>query len=248
MHRARLGLLTMALGLAACQPNAHGFGSSGDDEPEASGGASSDPTSTGEPTSSDGTGADATGTATTSDADGDGSDPPPGFVCENLLVNPSVETGNFDGWQVLQQSDAQVRQNEAHDGTWAVHTSFGPFTREQEIDLVALGLDPAFLDTSPEIVVEDWFREVYDSDPYWVRVELQNESHAPIDLWTVEGWTPGDEGYDDDEYVAEQHTFSGYPAGLRYIRFRDGGQDGEYWAGHYGVIIDAPRLELCHPR
>lgn len=170
-------------------------------------------------------------------------------VCENLLVNPSTESGNLDGWQILQMGGAEVRNEAAHDGSYAVHTSFSPFLRQQEIDLVAAGLDPAFLDTSPDIVIEDWFQEVYDSDEYWIRVELRAADHSTIEQWVAEDSTPGMGGtYDDDAYLSVSHTFSGYPAGVRYVLFRDGGQDGEYWQGLYGVVLDDARVEICHPQ
>lgn len=251
----------VAIGLLACEFDSTGFGSSSGAEPTASEGSSSTvaepPTSTSEMTTAavETTTADPTtdpGTSTSHEADDtgtDGSGEPPDVVCENLLVNPSVETGSLAGWTVMQAGGAQVAQGSAHDGDWALRTAHDPFMREQEVDLVAAGLDPAFLDTSPDIVVEDWLQEVWARDRYWIRVELRDESHAPLDAWVVDDWTTGrGESYDDDTYFAVGHTFRGYPAGVRYVLFRDGGQDGEYWAGHYGVVIDASRVEICHPR
>lgn len=208
----------------------------------------------------EGDGGESRGSTATGPADGD-PDPPgsdggggqtvadPQVVCDNVLVNPSAESGNLEGWEILQSGGALVSPEHVYDGHYAVRTSFEPFLRQQEVDLVAAGLRPVFLDTSPEIVVEDWFREVFSSDDYLFAVQLLDQDHQPIDQWEVVASTVGvDESYDDDAYFSVQHTFRGYPPGLRYVRFRDGGQDGEYWQGHYGVVIDASRVEICHPR
>lgn len=260
MHSARVASLVVVSGLLACQLDPTGFGSSSGAEPDASLGSSSTvaepPTSTSEVTTAgvDTTSADPTtdpsaSTSRGADDTGTGTGEPPDVVCENLLVNPSVETGSLAGWTVMQAGGAQVAQGSAHDGDWALRTAHDPFMREQEVDLVAAGLDPAFLDTSPDIVVEEWLQEVWARDHYWIRVELRDEGHATLDSWVVDDWTTGrGESYDDDTYFAVGHTFRGYPAGVRYVLFRDGGQDGEYWAGHYGVVIDASRVEICHPR
>ena len=33
------------------------------------------------------------------------------------------------------------------------------------------------------------------------------------------------------------HTFKEYPSGVRYIQFKDYGQDTKYWAGFYGAKL-----------
>lgn len=198
-----------------------------------------------------GDGSDSTGSAGTDAGSGglDGTTTSgPALVCENLLVNPSLESGELTGWEVIHRGRAVVGDEYAYDGRFALQTSYRPFVRQQEIDLVAAGLSPEFLDTSPEIRVEDWFREVFSSDEYWIRVRLLDEDHEVIAEWNVNDFTVGvDEDYEDDAYFVVEHTFRDYPAGLRAIQFRDGGQDGEYWQGQYGVVIDASRVEICHP-
>jgi len=34
------------------------------------------------------------------------------------------------------------------------------------------------------------------------------------------------------------HTFTGYPAGVRYVYIESGGDDQEFWNGWYGTIIE----------
>lgn len=34
-----------------------------------------------------------------------------------------------------------------------------------------------------------------------------------------------------------EHTFRNYPAGVRYIQFKDYGTDTYYWAGYYGAKL-----------
>lgn len=262
----RIPTAAMLAGLVggACQPNTSGLGGAMDDVQV--GGDDSAASSTSEPATDAGTtlaegttqpdpgstsmdppggSSDTTGAGETSESGG-----PPDVVCENLLVNPSAETGNLEGWNVFQWGEARVAQESAHDGTWSVRTSYQAFMREQQIDLVAAGLDPAFLDGSPDIVVEEWVQEIFAPDHYWIQVELRDEFNATLDTWSVDDWTTGASrgSYDDDEYFAVGHTFSGYPPGVRSVLFRDGGQDGEFWAGTFGVVLDAARVEICHPR
>ena len=39
------------------------------------------------------------------------------------------------------------------------------------------------------------------------------------------------------EWNKLEHTFKEYPAGVRYIKFKDYGQDTKFWAGYYGAKL-----------
>ena len=39
------------------------------------------------------------------------------------------------------------------------------------------------------------------------------------------------------EWGKLEHTFREYPVGVRYIKFKDYGQDTRYWAGYYGAKL-----------
>ena len=40
---------------------------------------------------------------------------------------------------------------------------------------------------------------------------------------------------DDKWEKVELKVFGKYPKGVRYIKFKDGGKDVKWWAGHFGV-------------
>jgi hypothetical protein len=266
-RRAALAVIAACgTSLVACQPNADGMGTAGagggldatageggdatagGDGSSSASGASNASGASGDGASGDGA-SGASGDGASDDGASDGDSGPVDLVCDNVLVNPSLESGDLEGWQVLQAGEARVLEESAHEGTHSLRTSYGAFVRQQEVDLVAAGLDPAFLDTSPDVRVGEWVQEIYASDHYWIDVELRDANHAPLDAWHVDAWTPGrGDTYDDDEYYAESHTFRGYPPGLRYVHFLDGGVDGEYWVGLYGAVLDDARVEICHPR
>lgn len=56
----------------------------------------------------------------------------------------------------------------------------------------------------------------------------------------------GGAGYDNDDWFQLSYTFTGYPAGVRSIRFEDGGQDSEFWAGWYGIRMDAAEVVITN--
>ncbi|MCP4675546.1 MAG: hypothetical protein GY854_08580 [Deltaproteobacteria bacterium] len=185
-------------------------------------------------------------TDTDSDADadadiGDDTDPPPG---DNLLVNPGMESGVLqDGWTIVESGGDgwNVNAMSATDGflgNYYVVTSYGLCLRSQEVDLVAAGFDASYLDTAPYVHVRDWFKEFYSPDWYQITVRLLDASRVTIAEWTHSNTTGGVTGYDDDNWFSITHTFIGYGPGLRYIYFEDGGQDSEFWLGHYGIYID----------
>lgn len=174
---------------------------------------------------------------------------------ENLLVNPGLETGDFSGWIVVNSGgdgwlarDYATSPNGVGDfgdfGQYGANTSYGWCRRAQIVDLIALGFTAEFLDSQPYVNVSDWFLERYDVDEYMLRVTLLDENGATLSSWAVHSYTSGTVGWDDDAWVEASHSFSGYGAGLRYITFFDGGQDTEWWAGQYGVLIDNSYLAL----
>jgi hypothetical protein len=41
--------------------------------------------------------------------------------------------------------------------------------------------------------------------------------------------------------------FSGYPSGVRSVRYTDGGKDGCFWAGYYGAAMDDTSVKVRQP-
>jgi hypothetical protein len=60
-----------------------------------------------------------------------------------------------------------------------------------------------------------------------------------------DGTSPYDSS--DDVWFEVAHTFSDYGPSLRRIRVKDGGQDSEFWAGHYGIRIDDASVVIVAP-
>lgn len=152
---------------------------------------------------------------------------------KNLLANGHANTGDMSGWTITQNGGAGWK---ASGGQF--HTSYNLASREQLVDLYAHGYDAATMASAPPIFVSERFRPTYCPDTYFLEVELLDEnmtSVASFATGTVQQtgpctWTAN--------WETVQHTFTGYGPGVRYVRWRDGGDDSEYWAGHYGPAMD----------
>lgn len=171
----------------------------------------------------------------------------------NLLVNGDLETGDLTGWTVITTgSDGfAISSGGPHGGMYAVGTSYADSEREQAIDLIAAGFTPAMLDAIPRVHVEAWIRETCATgDRYHLAVALLDAAGNPLEDRAVTGVTsavsPGCD-YADDTWTLFAFDLSAYPAGLRRIVYRDGGQDSEFWAGHYGVYFDDVVVSLHNP-
>jgi hypothetical protein len=160
-------------------------------------------------------------------------------VCSgNLLVNGGAETGDLTGWTIEQNGgDGWATSGAAHSGSKSFITSYALCVKSQLIDLVANGLSPAALDASPTVDAEVWVALFGAPDPYQVTVELRDASQVVIDSWNVSGTASG-------AWEQLTHSFTGYPAGLRYIYYQDGGQDSEFWAGQYGAMFDDTKISV----
>jgi hypothetical protein len=223
-----------------------GDGSTGDGDGDGSTGDGDGSTGDGD---GDGSTGDGDGDGSTGDGDGDGSTGDgDGDGCTNVLVNPGAETGNLNGWTVVSNlGDGYVMAAGAGAdmGAWFFTTSYGLFQRQQVVDLITLGYSAAFLDSAPPIDASDWFSEHFAADQWQVTVELLDANDLVIDTWNASGTTTGGGATTDDFWFEQAHTFTGYGAGLRKVRFTDGGQDGEFWAGQYGIRIDGSAVIIC---
>jgi hypothetical protein len=176
---------------------------------------------------------------------------------DNLLDNPGAEAGDMSGWTITANGGdgwAAVESDFALESARYFGTSYEWCRRYQQIDLLALGYTADQLDGAPEIHVSEHVGEVYYPDEYEIAVELRDASEAVIDDWTASGVTTGSTTcgpigngchWDDDEWIEESHVFTGYGPGLRYIRFRDGSVDQEWWIGNYGAALDAAEVIIC---
>ena len=154
----------------------------------------------------------------------------------NLVTNPSND-GTMDGWTIMENGGSG----------WHPHTTLPWFctsnywdTRYQIIDLVASGYSASFLYTAPEILVSERVSAKDYGDYYYIVAKLLDETMNEISQWNVGTRTSPAEIGDPaviNNTVEEtlSHVFSGYGAGVRYVRFEDGGKDSEGWSEWYGA-------------
>ncbi|NXL90919.1 FBX6 protein, partial [Alectura lathami] len=164
----------------------------------------------------------------------------------NLLKNPRAEA-NFmhwhldanegDGWKIEDLPGTLGRQLPDPEVQKYFVTSFGPCFKSQVINLKEEGYWNELMDEKrPEIVVKDWYAARFDCGcRYELVVKLLSE-----DSETLEEFCPEPvviEQWSDAMWREISHTFSNYPAGVRYIEFQHGGQDTQFWAGWYGIRV-----------
>ena len=162
----------------------------------------------------------------------------------------AIESTSLLGTCCIVRSHAQ--------GAQMIATSSQGMVREQEIDLLALGFTSDYLDSMPPIHVSERFAQLPPGlhDEYLLRVELQDASHQVLTHWQL--------GSDAQRasppqcsamcqlrrrdgsgfWINRTHVFSNYGRGVRYVRWRDGGRDGDAYDGHTGALLDSPSLTL----
>ena len=167
----------------------------------------------------------------------------------NLLVNPSAEAGNLSGWNVTLSGgngwQAGVGDPPLHlFGAMMFFTSYAPSTKRQTIDLVAAGYSAAELDASPPIRAREWRHGggYTTGDKYWLTIEVRDANNAVLASYTQ--GTPQSPLITQNAWQLAETTFAGYPAGARFVTFTDGGSDTEFWAGNYGVAMDAASVSV----
>ncbi|XP_015264960.1 PREDICTED: F-box only protein 6-like isoform X2 [Gekko japonicus] len=160
------------------------------------------------------------------------------FMKRNLIQNPCGEDGfNFweieshegDKWRIEELPGARRRDFPRHPVPKYFVTSQGPSTKHQLISLKEEGYWDELMDeTKPDIVVKDWF---HCGCPcrYQLRVKLLS-----ADSRVLQEFRPKDvivEQCSDREWREVSYTFHNYPAGVRHVLFKHGGQ------GWYGMRI-----------
>ncbi len=159
----------------------------------------------------------------------------------------TIELNGGDGWSTV--SDP------------CFVTSFGTALKSQIIDLSSLGYPTSELDAIPEV----YFKDDYASfcsyagctavattiDVYGCRIELQNNLNNPLSgfanpisntIFNISNFSSVNSFY--PSWVTTSNTFNNYPAGLRKVKIQHGGEDGEFWLGHYGIRIKGTTLKV----
>nr|XP_021525519.1 F-box only protein 6 isoform X2 [Aotus nancymaae] len=173
----------------------------------------------------------------------------------NLLQNPCAEEGML-AWQIDTEG-GNYWKVESLPGDYGTDfpdpkvkkyfvTSYEMCLKSQLVDLVAKGYWKELLDTfRPDIVVKDWFAARADCGcTYQLKVYLASADYFVLDSFepppvTIEQWN-------DAAWTEVSHTFSDYPPGVRYILFRHGGQDTQYWEGWYGPRVTNSSIIVSH--
>ncbi|KAG7323129.1 hypothetical protein KOW79_012831 [Hemibagrus wyckioides] len=175
------------------------------------------------------------------------------FLCKkrrNLLKNPNAEDG-FTGWNIIENGgDKWVVENmfSPHPDetvTKCFVTSYLQCIKSQLIDLEKEGYNPAFMDEiQPDIVISDWYAPRWDcGSVYEIRVELLNRKKK-----TVQFFQPDPVEFpqwNDQQWEQMTYTFKDYGPGVRFIHFKHGGRDTQFWAGHYGIRVTNSSVEIC---
>jgi hypothetical protein len=177
-------------------------------------------------------------------------------AAQNLLTNPGAETGDMSGWTIIANGgNGWSTRGSGYEGTHSFSTSYNWCKRSQEIDLLAKGYTEAQLDATPIVNVGEWFAgygSAWDDpnhhrDYCYLKVELRDVNHNLIDSYDSGVFqTKNGTGW-YGPWEQRSHTFSGYGSGLRYIYFEDGGDDWEFWNGHYGPALDAASVTITVP-
>ena len=170
-------------------------------------------------------------------------------ISPNLIINGGGESNDFTGWTITNNSGngwiPSGAYGESHSGTSAFTGSFSWNVKNQVVDLVSNGFPAAYLDGSPDIFVSEWYKAsacCSPTDEYFFNAELLDAS-----MTVIANYNLGSQGApvaSTNVWQNVTNTFSGYPSGVRFVRITHGSKDTEFWAGHYGTLIDDTELRL----
>ncbi len=161
----------------------------------------------------------------------------------NLLINPSAETQDFEGWVRVDGGDGwAINGGEAHEGSHSFVASYEYGTLTQVVDLVEAGYTERFLDGEPVLEFSTYVKGLDSgsstADFYSVMVILLDESENEITRFETGDQTS------TAEWEEIANTFSDYGAGLRSVSVELRGKDANWWLGHYGPIFDDASLSF----
>jgi hypothetical protein len=163
------------------------------------------------------------------------------FICSptNLVRNPGAETSDLSNWTITGGAWSATYDSRVHSGRRSFATTSSLGTRTQTIDLVTAGYPATLLDTIPTIIVGDWVASRADQGArYFVQFDLLDASQAVLATWSHGTSAALIQIPANTPYFQETNTFTGYPAGVRFIKITEGGRDVNGWAGFYGAHFD----------
>ncbi|KAG8434778.1 hypothetical protein GDO86_012938 [Hymenochirus boettgeri] len=155
---------------------------------------------------------------------------------EDFLFWEDVQSGG-DGWKIEELPGDNGNEFPLEGVNKYFATSFEWCSKSQVIDLLSEGYWEDLLDTyQPTIDVYDWYAARTDAGClYELCVQLLSDNMDVITEYNSNIITiPQD---NDTTWTMFSYSFSEYGPGVRYVRFKHGGQDSVYWKGWYGVRL-----------
>jgi len=160
---------------------------------------------------------------------------------KNLLeARPGVSDSY--GWQLTRQGGSGWLVQNA-DNQVIFKSSYSWCEKEQTIDLLALGFTADELDLSPPIEISEEFFCYNAKDLYHMSVELLDASSNVIAAYRT-GDRYATASAENGKPQLESNLFTDYGPNVRYIRWRDGGKDTEFWSGQFGTWMQNARVVL----
>uniref|UniRef100_A0A1B6KWT8 F-box domain-containing protein n=1 Tax=Graphocephala atropunctata TaxID=36148 RepID=A0A1B6KWT8_9HEMI len=143
-----------------------------------------------------------------------------------------IVSSRGDGWAVEATPIGSQPLPDQLEGRSCFVTSYAKSSKRQIIDLAKCGLNSKIMDEiRPHIEVSEWYAGRFDCGIiYKLTVSLLDANKEVLDQHSQEII----ENHGDDDWHQILHTFKNYGPGVRFILFRHGGRDTQYWAGHYG--------------
>uniref|UniRef100_A0A673GQ05 Si:dkey-147f3.4 n=1 Tax=Sinocyclocheilus rhinocerous TaxID=307959 RepID=A0A673GQ05_9TELE len=88
----------------------------------------------------------------------------------------------------------------------------------------------------PHIKISDWYAPCFDcGSEYQICVQLLDQKKTPIKTFQPEKVIFPFRN--SQPWCETSHVFKNYGPGVRFIRFTHGGNDTQFWAGHYGIRV-----------
>ncbi|XP_063798081.1 F-box only protein 2-like [Pseudophryne corroboree] len=165
-------------------------------------------------------------------------------MARNLIKNPCGNEG-LQHWTDIQNGGGGWKVEDAVLGATFPSssvkkyfaTSNGWCSKSQDIDLLKEGYTKEILDTNqPCVVISEWYGSRADTgSSYELTVQLLGDKHQVIAEYKSGRINIAQPAQDTWHQIG--NTFSNYGPGVRYIRFKHGGQDAKSWQGWYGVRL-----------
>ena len=156
------------------------------------------------------------------------------WMSDNLLTDPGASDWRMSNWD--REGSWTTLPFGGHDSITGQWQGNGVASKSQTINLLTKGYSAEYLDTAPDITVQDWFVSTNTaySARYQMQVELLDEYGSVIHSWQSSSvWATW-------SWNTVHHTLRDYGEGLRSIRFTHGGNG-------RGVVVDDTSVQIEDP-